>query len=104
MFWFFLDKPEIIDKHSTLVNESEKVILSRTIDSNPLADVLWYSGQLLLLSQLSVKNATFTIEKASCTDTKKFTLVASNKVQRNVTALVELIVNCELCVRYHCIP
>uniref|UniRef100_A0A8W8NKS0 Uncharacterized protein n=1 Tax=Magallana gigas TaxID=29159 RepID=A0A8W8NKS0_MAGGI len=88
-------KPEIIHKPSTLVNENEKVILTRTIDSNPSADVLWYSGKLLLLSQLSVKNATFTIEKASCTDTTNFTLVASNKVQRNVTALVELIVNCK---------
>lgn len=99
-FYFFLDKPEIVDKPRTLVNESEKVILTRAIDSNPSADVFWYSGQLLLRSQLSVKKATFTIEKASCTDTKNFTLVASNKVQRNVTALVELLVNCEFCVRY----
>lgn len=54
----YLDKPEIIDKPSTLVNESEKVILTRTIVSNPLVDVQWYKGFKLLYSQLSVKNAT----------------------------------------------
>lgn len=96
---YVLDKPEIIDSPGTLVNESEKVMLTRTIDSNPLADVYWYRGQQLLHTQLSVKNATLIIEKALCTDTNNFTLVASNKVERNVTALVELLVNCEFCVR-----
>lgn len=94
----YLDKPEIIDKPSTLVNESEKVILTRTIVSNPLVDVQWYKGFKLLYSQLSVKNATYILEKASCTDTTNFTLVASNEVERNVTALVELLVNCEFYV------
>lgn len=94
----YLDKPEIIDKPSTLVNESEKVILTRTIVSNPLVDVQWYKGFKLLYSQLSVKNATYILEKASCTDTLNFTLVASNEVERNVTALVELLVNCEFYV------
>lgn len=94
----YLDKPEIIDKPSTLVNESEKVILTRTIVSNPLVDVQWYKGFKLLYSQLSVKNAIYILEKASCTDTTNFTLVASNEVERNVTALVELLVNCEFYV------
>lgn len=94
----YLDKPEIIDKPSTLVNESEKVILTRTIVSNPLVDVQWYKGFKLLYSQLSVKNATYILEKASCTDTTNFTLVASNEVERNATALVELLVNCEFYV------
>lgn len=94
----YLDKPEIIDKPSTLVNESEKVILTRTIVSNPLVDVQWYKGFKLLYSQLSVKNAAYILEKASCTDTTNFTLVASNEVERNVTALVELLVNCEFYV------
>lgn len=98
---YVLDKPEILDKHSTLVNESEKVILNRTIVSNPLADVSWYRGQQLLHTQLSVNDTTFIIEKASCTDTTNFILVASNEVERNVTALVELLVNCKLSVRLH---
>lgn len=88
-------KPEILDKPSTLVNESEKVIITRTIVSNPLADVYWYRGQQLLQTQLLVNKTTFIIEKASCTDTTNFTLVASNEVERNVTALVELMVNCK---------
>lgn len=96
--YMFSDKPEILDKPSTLVNESEKVIITRTIVSNPLADVYWYRGQQLLQTQLLVNKTTFIIEKASCTDTTNFTLVASNEVERNVTALVELMVNCKLCV------
>uniref|UniRef100_A0A8W8NFL9 Hemicentin-1 n=1 Tax=Magallana gigas TaxID=29159 RepID=A0A8W8NFL9_MAGGI len=88
-------KPEILDKPSTLVNESENVILFRTIVSNPLADVYWYRGQQLLQSQLLVRNTTYIIEKASCADATNFTLVASNEVERNVTALVELLVNCK---------
>lgn len=96
--FYDLDKPEIINESSILVNESEKVILTRTIVSNPLADVQWYKGLKLLHSQLSVKNATFITEKVSCTDTNTFTLVASNEVERNVTALVELLVNCEFYV------
>lgn len=94
----FSDKPEILDKPSTLVNESENVILFRTIVSNPLADVYWYRGQQLLQTQLLVNKTTYIIEKASCADATNFTLVASNEVERNVTALVELLVNCKLCV------
>lgn len=79
----------------TLVNESEQVTLIRQIVSNPLSNVSWYNGSELLTTQQLVENATILIKKATCTDTKNFTLVASNIVQKNVTALVELIVNCK---------
>lgn len=94
-FFVLLDKPEIKQKPSTIVNESDKVILTREIVSNPSSDVYWYYRSELLNTQLSTKNATLIIEKAVCTDTKNFTLVASNTVEKNVTALVELLVNCE---------
>lgn len=90
-----LDKPKIVGKPSTIVNESERVILAREIISNPLSNVSWYNGTELLKTGNSVKNATLVIEKALCTDTKNFTLVAGNTVDRNVSAFVELIVNCE---------
>lgn len=76
------------------------VILFREIVSNPLSDVSWYNGTELLITEKSVKNATLVIDKALCTDTKNFTLVAGNTVDRNVVAFVELIVNCE-CHIYH---
>lgn len=88
-------KPEIEQKPSTIVNESDKVILTREIVSNPSSDVYWYYRSELLVTQSSTKNATLIIEKAMCTDTKNFTLVASNTVEKNVTALVELRVNCK---------
>lgn len=91
-----LDKPEIVKSNrGTKVNENEQVILYRQIISNPLSNVSWYNGSDLLKNQWLVKNATFNIEKATCTDTKNFTLLANNGVQENVTTLVELIVNCE---------
>lgn len=40
----FLDKLEILDKFSILVNESEKVIIIWIIVSNLLVDVYWYRG------------------------------------------------------------
>lgn len=78
------------------MNESEKVTITRNISSNPLSDVSWYSKTELLKTQLSVATTTFTIERATCIDTKNFTLVVNNGVGRTVTAVVELIVNCEL--------
>lgn len=42
-----------------------------------------------------MKNATLIIEKASCTDTTNFTILASNTEEKNVTATVELLVNCK---------
>lgn len=81
--------------NTTIVNESEQVTLVRQIISNPLSNISWYNGSDLLETRWLVTNATFTIKKATCTDTTNFTLVASNSVQKNVTALVELIVNCE---------
>lgn len=85
----------IVKKERTIVDENEYVTLNREIDSNPLSDVSWYVGSELLKSEWSVKNATLTIKKALCTNTQNYTLVASNTVEINVTALVELIVNCE---------
>ena len=94
-FFFWSDKPVIQEKTSTIVNETERVELIREVDSNPLSDIAWYDGAELLKTQTSVKIANLTIENALCTDTKNFTLSVSNTVQRNVTSLVELIVNCK---------
>lgn len=80
-----------------IVNENERVALTRGISSNPLSDAFWYDESHLLKSEISVKTTYLIIEKAKCTDTKNFTLIASNALQRNVTSLVELIVNC----KYH---
>lgn len=91
---FISDKPTIIEQSNTTVNEGDRVILSRLIDSNPLSNVSWYNGSEYLITQFSVNNSTFIIEKALCTDTKNFTLVASNLVAK-ITALVELLVNCK---------
>lgn len=90
-----LDKPKIVDTPTTIVNESDRAILSREIVSNPLSNVSWYDGSELLSIQKTVTTATFTIGKAMCTDTRNFTLIASNTVERNVSALVEFIVNCK---------
>lgn len=90
-----LDKPKIVDTPSTTVNEGDRVILKTVIVSNPLANVSWHNGSELLDYQVSVTAATLTIEKATCTDTRNFTLIASNTVERNVSALVELLVNCK---------
>lgn len=77
------------------MNENEQVTLWSQIISNPLSNVSWYNGSHLLNTQWLVKNATFNIEKATCIDSKNFTLVANNGVEENVTAMVELIVKCE---------
>ena len=78
-----------------IVNETDRVVLTRNIYSNPLANVSWFDGTQLLQTQTSVNTTSFIIETVLCTDTKNFTLVASNTVQSNVTSRVELIVNCE---------
>lgn len=90
-----LDKPKIVDTPSTIVNESDRAILSREMVSNPLSNVSWYNGSVLLRIQTTVTTATYIIEKTTCTDTKNYTLIASNIVERNVSALVELLVNCK---------
>lgn len=95
IFFAFLDQPEILNKSTTIANETDHVVLSREIVSNPLANVSWYNGSQLLDTRIAVRNATLIINRAMCTDTKNYTLVASNTVQENVSALVELIVNCE---------
>ncbi|XP_078310226.1 cell adhesion molecule CEACAM1-like isoform X2 [Crassostrea virginica] len=90
-----LYKPVIKNKIVTIVNNTENAELIREIDSNPLSNISWYNRAELLDTQTSVKIANFTIKNASCVDTKNFTLSASNVVQRNVTSMVELIVNCK---------
>lgn len=95
-FFFNLDEPNISKGNSTRVNEGDQVILTREVVSNPLSDVSWFNGtQLMKNETLRTFNASITIKNAMCTDTRNFTLVASNKVERNVTTLVELIVFCE---------
>eukprot|EP00105_Crassostrea_gigas_P033721 XP_011457195.1 PREDICTED: B-cell receptor CD22 [Crassostrea gigas] len=89
-------KPNIIDTQRTEVNEGERVVLTKEIVSNPLSNVSWYNGSELLLTESSVRTATYTIEKAVCMDTKNFTLLASNTVKKNVSGLVELVVNYHL--------
>lgn len=90
-----LDKPHVIDSPSITINETDRVVLTKEIASNPLSNVSWYNGSELLLTQYAVRTASFIIQKATCTDTKNFTLIASNIVERNVSALVEVIVNCK---------
>ncbi|XP_078310218.1 contactin-5-like isoform X2 [Crassostrea virginica] len=90
-----LYKPVVENTIPTIVNETERVELIREIDSNPLSNISWYNGAELLKTQTSVTIANLTIQNASCADTKNFTLSASNIVQRNVTSMVELIVNCK---------
>lgn len=96
LVFFNLDEPKISKGNSTRVNEGDQVILTREVVSNPLSDVSWFNGtQLMKNETLRTFNASITIKNAMCTDTRNFTLVASNKVERNVTTLVELIVFCE---------
>lgn len=90
-----LYKPKIVDTPSTTVKEGDRVILRKEIVSNPLSNVSWYNGSELLNYQVSVTTATYIIEKAMCTDMKNFTLIAGNTVERNVSGLVELFVNCK---------
>ena len=94
-YFFLADKPLIVEKEATIVNESNRVTLTREIYSNPLSNVSWYNGPNLLKSEITVNTTNLVIEKAECTDTKNFTLVASNTLEWKVTSQVELIVNCE---------
>nr|XP_022289527.1 nephrin-like isoform X2 [Crassostrea virginica] len=89
-----LYKPSIEKRDFMVVNETERVVLTREIASNPLANVSWFDGQELFKSEIAVSTTTFIIEKTRCTDTKNFTLTASNALQRNVTSFAELRVNC----------
>lgn len=86
--------PSISRGNQEFVNETETVVLSREIISNPLSNVSWYNGTQLLQFNSSVKISNFTIRKAMCTDTRNFTIVASNIIQLNVTSQIELLVNC----------
>nr|XP_022323484.1 neural cell adhesion molecule 1-like isoform X2 [Crassostrea virginica] len=90
-----LYKPKIGENAVAIVNESERVVLTRNISSNPLSNVYWYDGEELLKNETSVNTTYILLKEAKCTDTKNFTLVASNAKQWNATSLVELIVNCK---------
>lgn len=93
--FLILDKPAIESKPTTTVNETDMINITRNIDSYPLSNIFWYNGSELFKVQRNVRTATLIIENASCTDTNNFTLAASNSVQENVTAIVELRVNCK---------
>lgn len=88
-------KPEIADNPRKIVNENAEILLSREIVSNPLSNVSWFNGTILLRRQSSATTATYSKQNAACTDTTNFTLIANNGVGGNVTAFVELIVNCK---------
>ncbi|XP_065933039.1 uncharacterized protein [Magallana gigas] len=90
-----LYQPTIERRSLQVVNESEKFTITRYIVSNPLSDASWYNGTQLLKTQTTVKTASYTIENTMCTDTKNYTLVASNGIGNTVSARVELIVNCK---------
>lgn len=94
----FLDQPTIERKSLQVVNESEKFTITRYIVSNPSSDASWYNGTQLLKTQTTGKTASYTIENTTCTDTKNYTLVASNGIGNTVTARVELIVNCKILI------
>ena len=79
----------------TIVNESERAVLTGTISCNPLSNVSWYDGPHLLKFENTVNTTYLTKEKAKCTDTTNLTLTASNAVRVNVSSSVQLIVNCK---------
>ena len=95
IFCLLAVQPSIEIKQRMIVNETDRVVLTRQINSNPLANVSWLHGTQMLKRQTFVKTTSFIIETAQCTDTMNFTLMASNIVESNVTSRVELIVNCE---------
>lgn len=91
----FLDQPTIEDIPLQIVNETDIVTLTREISANPLANVSWYYGSNLLTTQNSVNTTTYDLGRASCTDTKNFTIIAGNGILNKTAAMVELIVNCK---------
>eukprot|EP00105_Crassostrea_gigas_P023187 XP_011442936.1 PREDICTED: contactin-5 isoform X2 [Crassostrea gigas] len=88
-------QPAIENRQLQIVNESETVILTRNISGNPVSNVSWFNKTELLKTETSVTTTSFFIERPTCSDTQNFTLVASNGVGSNATAVVELIVNCK---------
>uniref|UniRef100_A0A8W8P1S0 Uncharacterized protein n=1 Tax=Magallana gigas TaxID=29159 RepID=A0A8W8P1S0_MAGGI len=88
-------QPTIDRRSLQIVNESEKISLTRDIVSNPVSNVSWYYGSQLLKTQPSVTTATYTVENTTCIDTKNYTLLVSNGIGNTVTARVDLIVNCK---------
>nr|XP_022287372.1 nephrin-like isoform X2 [Crassostrea virginica] len=87
--------PSIQIQAVTIVNETERAILTGNVSSNPLSTVSWYDGSRLLKFEDKVNSTYIIIEKARCTDTRTFALTASNVVKMNVTSSIQLIVNCK---------
>lgn len=79
----------------TIVNETQSAVLTGKISSNPLSNVSWYDGSHMVKFENAVNTTNLIIEEAKCTDTRNFTLTASNTVRVNVTSSVQLIVNCK---------
>ena len=94
--FIFSDKPVIKINPLMVVNETDIIVMTGKIDSNPLANISWYDGERLLKTRTSTHTAILVLQNVSCLDTKNYTLVVSNVLQENVTAIVELIVNCKL--------
>jgi hypothetical protein len=95
IFGLFSDQPSIEYIPRVIVNESQSVTITQRVTSNPLSNVYWYDGTQLLKIQTSVNTASLAFEEVWCTDTKNFTIVASNGIESNATSLVELLVNCK---------
>ena len=93
--FIFSDKPAIKVNPLMVVNETDTAVMTGEINSNPLAKISWYDGERLLKTKTFTQTAILVLQNVSCIDTKNYTLVVSNVVQENVTALVELIVNCK---------
>lgn len=91
----FLDQPTIDISKKQYVNESEQVTFIGKITSNPLANVSWFNGTEMLRSESSVSTSSFVIENAICSDTKNFTVTASNGIGSKEEVSVELFVNCK---------
>ena len=91
----FSDKPAIKLNPLMIVNETDTIVMTGEINSNPLANISWYDGERLLKTKTSTHIAILVLQNVSCLDTKNYTLVVSNGLQGNVTAIVELIVNCK---------
>lgn len=98
MLIVIIDQPTIDRRSLQIVNESEKISLTRDIVSNPVSNVSWYYGSQLLKTQPSVTTATYTVENTTCIDTKNYTLLVSNGIGNTVTARVDLIVNCKILI------
>ena len=95
ILFLFKVGPSIQIQAVTIVNETERAVLTGKIYSNPLSTVSWYDGSRLLKFEDKVNSTYLIIERARCTDTRTFVLIASNVVRMNVISSIQLIVNCK---------